>query len=317
MNNEVAMKTAPTLATDEPAVRIGELARRAGIPPATLRAWERRYRIVTPHRTEGGYRLYSAEDERRLRSMVRLITEGLAPAEAAREALRAAESAAMPGAPSGNGDETASPARARQATAPAELGEELLGCLRSYDESGAHRVLDRALAGYGADGLVIDVVLPALRRIGSLWSAGEITVGEEHFATQLVRGRLLALSRGWGSGSGPMLLLACPPGEHHDIALAGFGLMMRDRGSRVALLGPDTPLDALAESSRQLGPDRIVLALTVEEPARLLREAGPVDLGGPVALAGNAASAELAEQLGAELLPADMLAAADRLAATV
>ena len=76
----------------EPAVRIGELARRAGIPPATLRAWERRYGIVTPHRTEAGYRLYSSADERRLRSMVRLITEGLAPAEAAREALRTADS---------------------------------------------------------------------------------------------------------------------------------------------------------------------------------------------------------------------------------
>ncbi len=160
-------------------------------------------------------------------------------------------------------------------------------------------------------------MLPVLRRIGELWSAGELTVGQEHFGTQLLRGRLLALSRGWGAGPGPMILLACPPGERHDIALAGFGLMMRDRGSRVALLGSDTPLEALAGAGAQLEPDRIVLALTVEEPARRLREAKPIDLGGPVALAGDAASAELAEQIGAELLPPDMLAAADRLAATV
>lgn len=310
--------TAPDM--EEPAVRIGELARRAGIPPATLRAWERRYGIVTPHRTEAGYRLYSSEDERRLRSMVRLITEGLAPAEAAREALRTAGSgAAEPPVTAGNGE--ARPGMptpgARLATDPAELGGELLGCLQSYDGSGAHHVLDRALAGYGADGLVIDVVLPVLRRIGELWSAGELTVGQEHFGTQLLRGRLLALSRGWGAGPGPMILLACPPGERHDIALAGFGLMMRDRGSRVALLGSDTPLEALAGAGAQLEPDRIVLALTVEEPALRLREAKPVDLGGPVALAGAAASEELAEEIGAELLPPDMLAAADRLAATV
>jgi MerR family transcriptional regulator, light-induced transcriptional regulator len=318
MRAQGSMIDVPAPDTDEPALRIGELARRAGIPPATLRAWERRYGIVTPYRTEAGYRLYSADDERRLRAMVELITEGLAPAEAARQALRLAETAEPAAAPSPAPRVTgANGGGAALTTDLGELTDELLACLEAFDEGGAHRALDRALAAYGTDGLIIDLVLPVLRRAGALWSEGKLSVGQEHFGSQLLRGRLLALGRGWYGGRGPLILLACPPGERHDIALAAFGLMMRDRRSRIVLLGSDTPLDTLAAAAAQLRPARIVLAVTTEEPAGRLREAGPVDFGYPVSLAGSAVTPELAAAVGADLLPPEMLAAADRLAATV
>lgn len=68
-------------------VRIGELSRRVGISDHTLRAWETRYGLLRPHRSSGGFRLYSADDERRVRRMSHLLGRGLSPAEAARVVL--------------------------------------------------------------------------------------------------------------------------------------------------------------------------------------------------------------------------------------
>ncbi len=292
-------------------LRIGELARRAGIPASTLRAWERRYGIVEPARTESGYRLYSAADERRLRAMVELITQGLAPAEAAAQVIAAAPT------PDGRG--------AGQADAPEEpagegfgaLREELIERLRAFDEVGAHAVLDRALAAYGAENLVHELVLPTLRRTGEMWEDGSVSVGQEHFGTLLIRGRILALGRGWSEGEGPLLLLACAPGERHDLPLVAFGLTMRRRGFRIALLGADTPLETLADTAMRLRPERVVLSVTSAEPAAGLAAAIPLQLGSPVAIGGAAATPELAHAIEAELLPAPMLDASEYLAATV
>lgn len=285
--------------TGGPLVRIGELARRAGIPPATLRAWERRYGIVEPQRTDAGYRLYSEGDERRLRAMVELIGEGVAPAEAA-----ARVTAAPP----------PDPVDATPKISAADLRAALMAALGSFDELEAHRTFDLALAAYSTEGLLTEVLLPSLRETGKLWSAGELTVGEEHFASNLIRSRLLAIARGWGGGEGPLALLACPPGEEHDIGLVCFGLILRERGWRITFLGADTPFESLAEAAERMGPDVVVLAVTSPRPAARLSANGRLELAAPVLIAGAAAGPELAARLGAEFLNEDVVAAADAVA---
>jgi DNA-binding transcriptional MerR regulator len=287
-------------------LRIGELARRAGVPAATLRAWERRYGIVDPQRTESGYRLYSAADENRLRAMIALIERGLAPAEAARQLLREAHADAG--------------ARGGKRVRPTDvevLRADLLEGLIGFDEATAHAVLDRAVNAYGSDNLVHEIVLPVLRRTGELWADGTVTVAQEHFASKLIGGRLLALGRGWGAGPGPLLLMACSPGELHDLPLTAFALTMRERGCRIALLGADTPVDTLRSAAQGLAPAAVVLAATCEGAARDLAARGPLELGAPTVVGGAGADADLAEAIGAKLLPADMSAAAVELVATV
>ncbi len=293
----------PAHSTAGASLRIGELARRAGIPATTLRAWERRYGIVSPARTEAGYRLYTAGDERRLRSMVDLITQGLAPAEAARQVLAAPAGGAVPSPGAADDFEL--------------MRQELLERLRAFDEVAAHALIDRALAAYGPDNLVHELILPVLRRTGELWAEGDVSVGQEHFGTLLIRGRLLALGRGWGEGEGPSLMLACPPGERHDLPLVAFGLTMRRRGFRIAMLGADTPLDTLAETATRLGPQLVVVSVTSSPPAESLAAAGSIATAPHVALGGAAASQSLADAIGAELLPGPMVDAAEHLAATV
>jgi MerR family transcriptional regulator, light-induced transcriptional regulator len=73
-------------------------------------------------------------------------------------------------------------------------------------------------------------------------------VVQEHFASNLLRGRLLALARAWERGTGPAALLASAPDEQHDLPLIMFGLALRAQGRRVIFLGADTPLASIAEA---------------------------------------------------------------------
>jgi DNA-binding transcriptional MerR regulator len=291
------------LSPETPLLRIGELARRAGIAPATLRAWERRYGIVEPTRTEAGYRLYSEDDERRLRRMIELITRGAAPAEAAARVSAEADE-------NGAGGEGG-------ALDSAALRDELFTALHGYDGPAAHRAIDRAIAAYSVEALLAEIVLPVLRRIGDTWSRAETSVAQEHFASSLIRGRLMALSRGWGAGAGPLALLACPAGEEHDLGLVAFGLVLSERGWRVALLGSDTPLEELSQTAERLRPTVLVLALTTPAAAERIEAQTLRGLSAPLLVAGAAADEALGARLGARLLPPDIVLAADSLAATV
>ncbi len=286
----------------ESLIRIGELARRAGLPTATLRAWERRYGIVEPTRGESGYRLYSAADERRLRAMIALIGQGVAPAEAATRVLAA------------TGADAALQAQAESAPAPG-LRAELFAALLSFDNATSEHVMDRALGVLSPDAFVREIALPILRRIGDGWSKGEVTVAQEHFASNILRGRMLGLARGWGGGGGPLALLACPPGEHHDLGLVGFGVALRGLGWRVTLLGADTPVDTMISCAEEIEPDVVVLCALeesiFEDSAEGLRElAGHAQL----MIAGTGASGEIAGALGAAVLAEDPVAAAGSLA---
>jgi MerR family transcriptional regulator, light-induced transcriptional regulator len=224
-------------------LRIGELSKRSGVSPELLRAWERRYGLLRPMRSAGGLRLYSPADVERVRLMRRHLAEGLAAAEAAALALRA-----------GLGDETA-PIALR----PTEVRDDLVDALDRFDEPRAQAILDRLLAVATIDMLLSEVVLPYLHELGERWQRGDASVAQEHFASSVLRGRLLGLARGWGLGLGPAAVLACLPGEQHDLGLIAFGLALRARGWRIVYLGTDSPIETVEEVARRLDPSLVVL----------------------------------------------------------
>jgi MerR family transcriptional regulator, light-induced transcriptional regulator len=278
-------------------VRIGELSRRAGVSTDLLRAWERRYGLLHPIRSEGGFRLYSPRDEQRVALMRGHLERGLSAAQAARLIL--AETERRP-------DE--SPALARGA-------ESLRQALDALDESAAHTALDTLLANLSLETVLGEVVMPYLHELGERWERGEASVADEHFASNLLRGRLLGLARGWDRGLGPRALLACAPGELHDLALIVFGLALRERGWRITYLGPDTPLDSLENAARTLEPAAVVIAVT--NPQRLAgTEASlrKVARSVPLWIAGAGASPNVTERAGARHLDADPLGGADLVA---
>ncbi|MHB1242726.1 MAG: MerR family transcriptional regulator [Gaiellaceae bacterium] len=279
-------------------LRIGELARRTGVAAELLRAWERRYGLLDPVRTPGGYRLYSGDDVRRVARMRELLASGLSAAEAARATL-------------------AAPVAPRAATAPATAPAELLAAVERLDDAAVHAVFDRLLADFSLDAVLEGVMMPFLRELGERWARGEVTVAQEHFGSNLVRGRLLGLARGWDRGSGPRAVLACPAGERHDLGLLCFGLALREHGWRITFLGADTPADTLADTVAGLAPEAVVLGVAdpallepVVEPLRALAGASVVWVGGA------GADEDAVARAGARLLEGSPLAAAALVAGT-
>jgi len=274
-------------------IRIGELARRTGVSPELLRAWETRYGLLRPTRSPGGFRLYSAADEGRIRTMTRLITDGLSAAEAARQALAGTEEQPALDAP-----------------LVERLADELRTALDGFDGAGAHSAFDRLLGAVSPEVVLTDVLLPYLRELGDRWVAGRASIAQEHFATHLIRGRLLAIARDWDRGDGPALLLACIPGEAHDLGLIIFGILAARRGWRVTFLGADTPLDTLHATIRKIRPSLTVLVAT--KTALLAAQADDIrrlTALTPTAIAGVTDTQSVTD-LGATALPGDIVEAA-------
>jgi len=290
--------------TSSAVLRIGELARRVGVSDHVLRAWERRYGLLRPVRSPGGYRLYSDADERRIRRMQAHLAAGLSAAEAARAALSEKWPGPPPAASAGSADGTG-------LAAPAQ---DLAESLDRLDEPGAQAALDRLLADFTMETVLRDAVLPYLHNLGDRWESGQVSIAGEHFASNLLRGRLAGLARGWGYGHGPRAVLACPPGEQHDLPLLMFGIVLHRCGWRVEYLGASTPIAELAHTAVQTSADRAVLAATVKEHfdgltddlARLARQV-------PLALAGAGATQALADATGARLLTGDPVTEAQHL----
>ena len=283
-------------------LRIGELSRRLGVSDHVLRAWERRYGLLRPVRTTGGFRLYSEADLDRVRRMQAYLAQGLSAAEAARAAIDgeppAGTGAGGPPHHDGLTDATAA----------------LAAALDEFDEPVAHAVLDRLLGTLTVETVLRDVVLPYLRALGDRWERGDVSIAQEHFASNLIRGRLAGLARGWGHGHGPRAILACVPDELHDLALLAFGIVLNRNGWRIEYLGASTPLDELIRMADAQRPDLVMLVGTgperfdglTDDLVRLARVA-------PIALAGSGATPALADAVGARLLTDDPVTAAEQM----
>ncbi len=294
------------MASEERALlRIGELSRRVGVSDHVLRAWENRYGLLRPIRSAGGFRLYTDADEARVRRMRAHLGDGLSAAEAARAAL-AEEPESSTGAP-------APPASPRPGAELRELGDALRRALDDFDEPGAQAVFDRLLTELTVTSVLRDVVLPYLRHLGERWAEGSASVAQEHFASNLIRGRVAGLARGWGTGQGPRALLATPPGELHELALMMFGVALDRAGWRVDYLGVSTPMDDLAKVADELRPSLVVLASTIPDHfADVRSDLAELSRKAPLALAGSGADAELADDVGARFLDGDPVTAASR-----
>jgi MerR family transcriptional regulator, light-induced transcriptional regulator len=157
------------------------------------------------------------------------------------------------------------------------------------------------------------VVLPYLADLGQRWQRGTASVAMEHFASNIIRGRLAGLARGWGSGHGPQALLACPPGEQHDLALMIFGIVLHHHGWRIDYLGANTPVEEIARAAAVSRPDLVVLAATRPQALEPLRaELADLARRVPLALAGAGATAQIADAAGARLMNGDPVTEAEQ-----
>ncbi len=238
--------------------RIQAVAELTGIPAATLRAWERRYGVPRPARTQSSYRLYSDDDVALLRRMRALSESGLSAAEAARVALESS---------------TVDPREVAPPNAFAAAMERIVSAASSLDGDRMEDELRETLTLGSALNVVERVFAPALRQIGDLWHEGRITTAHEHMASELIGNQIRDLLRlVQPSDHHRLALLACFADEEHVLPLYVVGFRFIDWGCRVRMLGSRTPPLALRVAIEALQPDVVGLSITSPLQAPRARE---------------------------------------------
>ena len=217
---------------------IGSLARRTGVPVDTLRAWERRYGVLRPTRTEGGQRRYGTEDVERVLWLAARVAEGQRISDAV-AALNALEH---------EGDAEAA------TTGPTDaLAARLSAAARQGDGPRVELELDRAFAALPLVQAMELVIFPALAELGRRWAEGEAVVVAEHLLSAATERRLASRLSAARRPRGPIAIVACPSGERHAVGALCLAVLMAQDGWRISFLGADTPLgeaDSVAHARR-------------------------------------------------------------------
>ncbi len=281
---------------DTPALRIGAVSRRTGVAVATLRAWESRYGVLRPGRTEGGHRLYSEADVDRVLAVLRLTSQGWSVGAAAASVTseRTPSRLGLVEAPeaSARGDRSPDPSTAR-------ARELLARAVRAYDASGAEEVLDESIARLGVAYALEDVVMPVLRDLGEGWREDPSLISAEHFATNSLRPRLMRIVTSARTANAPRCVAAAPEGEDHELGVLAAAAVAADLGFLVTYLGSSTPSVALERSVETLRPEVVLVGAVT---ARAGREfvAAPPSLGAARLVVGGPGFAGLEDELPAD-----------------
>jgi DNA-binding transcriptional MerR regulator/methylmalonyl-CoA mutase cobalamin-binding subunit len=256
--------------------RIRQAAQMAGITPALLRAWERRYGLLPPRRTASGYRLYSTEDIAALRAVARLVAAGQSIGEVARlplEEIRATAAAL------GGGPGLAGPAVPVSQESIDGAIQGALAAIGRFDRDRFEAALSAVLGLESLPPVAAceRLLLPMLRAIGDAWERGGLSVSAEHFGSALVRARILqwlhAMPR---LVEGRRLVCACPDGEQHEGGLLAFAVHGAASGWEVIYLGASTPLGEALDTARRLRAHLLALSLTVQSEVEVAAIAGHV-----------------------------------------
>ena len=240
---------------------IKQAAARTGVAVPTIRAWERRYGVVSPARTAAGYRLYDEAAIERLAAMRVLVeTEGWRPSQAADRVKDPAFDMAGFTERVATGAADAGTDGARSFGSPAEAVASFVSAAQRVDVQLMERILDDAFARQRFELAMDAVVFPALRGVGDAWSAGDLDVAAEHAASETVRRRLARFFDAARSpGDRPQVLIGMPPGGQHELGVFAFAVACRRSGLEVLYLGSNVPLDSWLRMVRETTAPAVVL----------------------------------------------------------
>ncbi|KJK41125.1 transcriptional regulator [Streptomyces variegatus] len=265
----------------------GEVARRLGVAPTTVRTWDRRYGLGPDAHTGGRHRRWAPADVARLERMCALTATGIPPAEAARTVLgeatpQAAPAGRTPGPARAREEATAEAAAGRRAAGPSprpsararsragsglrlgDVRQECKGIARAalrLDAAALDELLETAIDEHGLVAAWTEVIMPTLQAVGRKWEgSGEKYVEVEHFLSWHVSG---ALRRGAppaaADGPGTTTVLACVPGENHTLPLEVLAAALAERGLPVRMFGGALPVESLVTAVRRTGPAAVGL----------------------------------------------------------
>lgn len=216
---------------------IQEASRLLQVPAPTIRSWERRYGVPVPSRSDGGHRRYTPEQLQMLQRMRHEISRG----------RRAVEAAAL--------------VKAAQTESMNPLVTAFLQAAQHFDPSGIEQTLDAARRELGLGCTIDEVLLPAMREIGSRWEAGRCDVAHEHLATGATQAWLTKIGRSSAitSRQDRPVLLSCGPRDYHTLALEAMAALLIEGGFDCRVLGARTPANSLARAVLETNPAAVIV----------------------------------------------------------
>jgi hypothetical protein len=242
---------------------ISDLQRFSGIKSHTIRIWEQRYNTLKPERSEGNTRYYSGNQLRRLLNIVSLQQAGYKIAEL-------------------------SPLKDKQlyeligGIHPENIGQQemyqyfitqMIHAGLEFNEAHFEKMFSASLLRYGLNDTYNHVVYPMLVRIGIMWSTDTIPPAQEHFISNLIRQKLLAVIDTLppaGNSADPWLLFL-PEDEFHEIGLLFAGLLIRLAGKKVIYLGAGTSFETLQVAVTATRPAHLLFFMTHHDDPDLTR----------------------------------------------
>jgi DNA-binding transcriptional MerR regulator/methylmalonyl-CoA mutase cobalamin-binding subunit len=293
---------------DAATLPIRVVAERTGVATTTLRAWERRYRVVQPGRTSGAQRLYSDADVERLRLIARLAELGYPVGQLARSSTADLEKLRTDGGVPPTEDVAELPdvsgGSVREAPRAAATVERMMRATHALDPHALRTALTAATKAFAPETTLDLVVSPFLREVGRAWSCAALTVGHEHLASNVVRDVLGEMLQRAGSNSprarskqrSATLIATTLGGEYHEFGALMAAIVAARLGWRVLYLGANLPAQHIARIASETNARAIVLGIVNARVTRLLRQqlaALRAGVGDDVALiAGGASTAQ-------------------------
>lgn len=275
---------------------IGTVSEITGVNAVTLRAWERRYGLIQPERTPKGHRMYSQTDVDKIQHILEQLGKGMAISRVA-ESLHAQ--------PAFENTETDTWERYRA---------RMVEAISQFDENVLDAIYNEAMSLYPVDIVTRQLLTPLLITLGERWETSEGSVAEEHFFSVFMRNKLGARFHHRNRrNTGPCLIAACLPGEHHEFGLLLFALAAHARGYRLIMLGANMPLDELPHVIQRTRSHGIVLSGSIQIDANMFQtelenlaqvSSIPVFVGGRVAEDYR----DVIDAAGATPLPEDLFA---------
>lgn len=240
--------------------RIHRVAKLTGLSKDVIRVWERRYGLLKPTRGANRYRHYSDEDVALLRYLKEQLDAGASIGELAklgREELLARARVNVP----------------RVAVVENMFGRllgELVSALNPLDRVTFEKRLNGAVAVVPFDEALHGILLPLQEQVGRLWHEGQVSIAVEHYVTSQIQQKIFsAMNQLPVTEFGATVVVACPPGEEHDIAALAVAYQCRVRGCRVYYLGANVPIAALITLCGDVRPDLTVLSVPVAQSGKI------------------------------------------------
>jgi len=235
-----------------------------GLSVFVIRAWEKRYDVVTPSRTDTNRRLYSEEDIEKLKLLNEAVHSGHNISGIAGLSVNELKTI------QGNKSNIITTSKIEPKEYTLEdtrlFFDECINAIKVYDAKTLETILLKASAKLSQPQLIEDLIIPLVYTIGDLWHDGNIRIANEHLASSVIRSFLTnLLEQHIPSDKAPIIISATPRGQDHELGALIVGVTAASIGWKVIYLGPNLPEEEIVAVSDSLGAK--VVALSIVYPS--------------------------------------------------